>query len=143
MSEFTPPEGFSPLPLDGSFNDAFAPVYVHFEDSLPHSRPPQVGLRVEKHHLNSMGICHGAVYMALFDIGFACVVGFESGNYQTPTMNISIDYVSAAREGEWIWVEADCLKATRNTGFTNGLILSDSGVKARGSGLFKVTPPKQ
>lgn len=131
------PNGYSPLPLNETFNDALHPVYIHMEEG----KAPRVGLSVKKHHLNSMGICHGAVYMALFDIAFACVVGYEAGNYQTPTINISIDYMSPAREGEWLWVEAECPKTTRTSGFANGFICSDSGIKARGSGIFKIPAP--
>lgn len=131
------PEGYTPLPLNETFNDALYPVYVCMQEG----KPPQVGLSVKKHHLNSMGICHGAVYMALFDIAFACVVGYEAGNYQTPTMNISIDFMSSAKEGEWLWVEAECPRATRNSGFANGFIRSEHGTKARGSGIFKIPNP--
>ncbi|WP_372759642.1 PaaI family thioesterase [Litorivivens sp.] len=138
MQQAKPPEGFTPLPLNGTFNDALHPVYIKVSDDSA----PEVGLLLQKQHLNSMGICHGAVTMALFDIAFACAIGFEAKNYQTPTINISIDYLSASKEGEWLWVEAECLKTTKTTGFASGLIRSEAGVKARGSGVFKIPAPK-
>ena len=122
------------MPLDGSFNDAFAPVYIHFDES-----GPRVGLKVESKHLNPMGICHGAVYMALFDIAFACAIGFKLGKFVgTPTMNINIDYMAAAKENDWLEVDAECLKTTRTTGFTQGRILCGERIMAAGSGLFRV-----
>lgn len=70
MSDFQPPAGFKLFPLDNSFNDAFAPLYMAIDE-----RGPRIGMRVEKQHLNPMGIMHGAVYMALLDIAFAAVIG--------------------------------------------------------------------
>lgn len=134
MSQFTPPEGFSPMPLDGSFNDAFAPVYLRFDEN-----GPQVGLQVEKKHLNPMGICHGAVYMALFDIAFACAIGFKLGKFTgTPTMNINIDYMAASKDGEWLQVNAECLKTTRTAGYTQGRIVMGDTIKAAASGIFRL-----
>lgn len=122
------------MPLDGSFNDAFAPVYIKMTEG-----GPIVGLKVESKHLNPMGICHGAVYMALFDIGFACAIGFRLGKFTgTPTMNINIDYMAAAKEGEWLEVQAECLKTTRTAGFTQGKLLCGDTIKAAGSGIFRL-----
>ncbi|MFT5032354.1 MAG: hypothetical protein ACI89D_000132 [Bermanella sp.] len=128
------PEGFAAMPLDGSFNDAFAPVYFRMgEDG------PKVGLKVEDKHLNPMGICHGAVYMALFDIAFACAIGHVIGKYTgTPTMNINIDFMTASKSGEWLIVDANCLKTTRTAGFTQGKIMCGDTVKASGSGIFRI-----
>lgn len=122
------------MPLDGSFNDAFAPVYIRIDE-----HGPAVGLHVDRKHLNPMGICHGAVYMALFDIAFACAVGFKLGKFTgTPTMNINIDYMTASKEGEWLEVQAECLKTTRTAGYTQGRIVAGDIIKAAGSGIFRL-----
>lgn len=134
MPKQSVPEGFAAMPLDGSFNDAFAPVYFRMGEA-----GPEIGLHVQKKHLNPMGICHGAVYMALFDIAFACAIGHKIGKYTgTPTMNINIDYMAASKGGEWLQVDATCLKATRTAGFTQGRILCGDTVKASGSGIFRI-----
>ncbi len=134
MSNTPVPEGFSAMPLDGSFNDAFAPVYFRMGEA-----GPEIGLLVDKKHLNPMGICHGAVYMALFDIAFACAIGHSIGKYTgTPTMNINIDFMAASKEGEWLQVDASCLKTTRTAGFTQGKILCGETIKASGSGIFRL-----
>ncbi len=128
------PEGFTAMPLDGSFNDAFAPVYFRMGKA-----GPEIGLKVEEKHLNPMGICHGAVYMALFDIAFACAIGHSIGKYTgTPTMNINIDFMAASKSGEWLQVDASCLKTTRTAGFTQGRILCGETIKASGSGIFRI-----
>lgn len=134
MHEKDIPAGFHAMPLDGSFNDAFAPVYIRMGDN-----GPEVALRIEAKHLNPMGICHGAVYMALFDIAFACAIGHTLGKYTgTPTININIDYMASSREGEWLTVDARCLKTTRTVGFSQGVIRAGDTVKASGSGVFRL-----
>jgi len=135
MSDTEIPEGFSPFPLDNSFNDVFAPVYITFDD-----KSPRIALRVKKHHLNPIGICHGAVYMALFDIAFSATVCHQMGKYTgTPTININVDYMSASKEGELLFVDAKCLKLANTAGFAQGTIHNEQGeIKASGSGVFKL-----
>lgn len=134
MSEIIIPEGFEPFPLDNSFNDAFAPLYISMTDD-----GPKVALCVQKHHLNPMGICHGAVYMALLDIAFASVIGHAMGKYAgTPTININIDYMSSTGEGEWLFTDVSCLKLTNSMGFTQGIVRGDKGIKVSGNGVFKL-----
>jgi uncharacterized protein (TIGR00369 family) len=136
MSAQDIPAGFTPLPLDGSFNDAFAPVYLRWQDE-----GVTIALQVGEKHLNAMGICHGAVYMALFDIAFAAAVGHKLGKFVgTPTININIDYMAASKPGEWLFVEPECPKLTSTMGFTKGMISSDSGDKAMATGIFKLPP---
>lgn len=134
MSQIEIPEGFSPFPLDGSFNDVFAPLYMAFEDD-----GPRIGLRVEKHHLNPMGIMHGAVYMGLLDIAFASTVGHAIGKYTgTPTISIDINYMASSKEGEWLYTDTTCLKTTSSMGFVQGTVMSESGVKVSAKGVFKL-----
>ena len=134
MSSVNAPAGFSPFPLDGSFNDVFAPLYIAIGDE-----GPRIGLRVEKHHLNTMGMVHGAVYMGLLDIAFASAVGHSIGKYTgTPTISIDINYITATKEGEWLYTEAECLKTTATMGFVMGAVRGDDGIKVSGKGVFKL-----
>jgi uncharacterized protein (TIGR00369 family) len=128
------PENFHPFPKDGTFNDSFAPLYIKVSDE-----GPSVGLEVKSHHLNGIKICHGSVYMCLFDISFAGAVGFHIGKFAgTPTININIDYLASTKEGEWIYSEVECLKVTNTMGFVRGVIRSETEIKASGSGIFKL-----
>ncbi len=134
MTDNDIPAGFNLLPLDQSFNDAITPLYMALTND-----GPKVALKVEKQHLNTMGICHGAVYMTMLDIAFAANVGHAIGKYTgTPTINININYMAASKEGEWLFVDAECHKTTRTMGFVQGVIRSDSGIKVSGSGIFKI-----
>ena len=128
------PAGFSLFPLDGSFNDVFAPLYMAIDDN-----GPRIGLRVEKNHLNPMGKVHGAVYMGLLDIAFASAVCHNVGKYMgTPTISIDINYMTPSVEGEWLYTVAECLKTTKTMGFVTGSVCGADGVKVSAKGVFKL-----
>jgi uncharacterized protein (TIGR00369 family) len=134
MSDTNIPEGFEPFPLDNSFNDACSPLYLALTDN-----GPQLGINVKKKHLNPMGICHGAVYMTMLDIALASIIGHTLGKFVgTPTININIDYMASSKEGEWLFVDAECMKLTNTMGFAKGVVRSSDEVKVSGSGIFKL-----
>ena len=130
------PKGFYPFPLDNSFNDVFAPLYICVSEDVS----PRFALKVEKQHLNPMGICHGAVYMALFDLAFPGVIGYEMGKYVgTPTMSINVNYMKLSKEGEWLYTEVHCDKIARTAAFAHGALVNSEGeMKATATGIFKV-----
>ena len=53
-------------------------------------------------------------------------------------MNINIDYMAASKEGEWLQVNAECLKTTRTAGYTQGRIVMGDTIKAAASGIFRL-----
>ncbi|CAH0992325.1 hypothetical protein SIN8267_02444 [Sinobacterium norvegicum] len=129
------PEGYHPFTLDGSFNDALAPLYMKITDS-----GMSLALRLKKHHCNPMGICHGAVYMSLMDIALCAAVCHSAGLYTgMPTININLDYMAASKEGDWLFTEAETLKLTNTIGFSQGKVLAaDGSVNVSASGHFKL-----
>jgi len=124
------PAGFIPLPTGLGFNDLLQPIYRRIEDGCV-----SLGLRVEKHHCNLMGICHGGVLMTLADItassGVNIVVGKKAGS---PTINMSMDFISAARIGQWIQADISQTAVKRRFGFCSGTINNSDGIVARFNG---------
>lgn len=134
MSDFQPPPRFVAMPKLNNFNDTIAPVYLRLDKG-----GITAGLRVEEQHMNSMGMCHGAVYMALMDVALALNICHAVGKFfGTPTINITLDYLTAAKLGTWMEVETQVLKTTRNFGFAQALVRSEHGIHLRASGTFKL-----
>ncbi|MEH6581681.1 MAG: PaaI family thioesterase [Halioglobus sp.] len=132
MSDDKVPADFTELPTGLGFIDAIGPCYRRVEDGAV-----SFGLFVTDVHANTMGICHGGVLMTLADITATSGVNVARGvRTGSPTINLSLDFISAGRMGEWL--QADVVQVTlkRRFGFCNGLISNSDGVVARFNGTF-------
>lgn len=127
-----PPEGFEQLPEGLGYTDSLQPSYRKVEGDLV-----SFGLVVQPQHSNTMGICHGGVLMTLADITAATGVNVARGvKAGSPTVHLSIDFISSARQGEWVHADVEQVSVKRRFGFCSGGIYNDSGVVARFNGTF-------
>jgi len=128
------PEGFKLCRDDGTFNNVMSPLYLKLTDGQP-----VIGLVVEKQHCNYSDIAHGGFLMTLMDFALASAVCSKLGKYTTtPTINMSMDFISAAKLGDWIQVDVVSIDVTRTLGFVTALIQGPHGHVARASGCFKL-----
>ncbi len=126
------PEGFEPLPMGYGFTDALGPLYRRVEESRV-----VLGLRVDTQHSNTMGICHGGALMTLADIAAASWANVARGLIAgAPTINLSIDFISGAKQGQWIEAHEEGVELKRLFGFVRGVIRSERGLVARFSAVF-------
>lgn len=132
--EPAPPPGYEPLEIGFGFTDSMQPLYRRVHKA---EKTIDFGLFVGANHSNTMGICHGGALMTLADMAAASGInmarGFIAG---APTINLSMDFVAAARQGEWIETRVDGLELKRLFGFARGLILGPKGVVARFNATF-------
>lgn len=126
------PEGFTLMPDGLGYTDTLQPCYRRIDgDKL------SFGLLVAVQHGNSMGICHGGVLMTLADITAASGVNMARGiRSGSPTINLSVDFISSARMGEWIQANVEQVSVKRRFGFCNGAIYHAEHVVARFNGTF-------
>ena len=126
------PEGFERLPEGLGYTDSLQPSYRRVTSEMV-----SFGLLVSLQHSNTMGICHGGVLMTLADITAATGANVARGvTAGSPTVHLSIDYISSARQGEWIQADAEQVSIKRRFGFCSGVINNSRGVVARFSGTF-------
>ena len=128
------PEGFELLEIGFGFTDNLRPLYRRVDRE---ERRIDFGMIVGANHSNTMGICHGGALMTLADIAAASganlVRGIVAG---APTINLSMDFVSAAKQGEWIESKLEGVELKRLFGFTRGVIIGPRGVAARFNATF-------
>lgn len=127
-----PPEGFVAMSRRGEFSRRNGPYF---------SRPREDGVEqaffAAPRHCNGLGIVHGGMLAAFFDGLLANAVGRKAGRTGV-TIHLSIDYLTMARAGEWVFGEARATRVTQDVGFAEGRIHVGGRDVVRGSGLFKL-----
>ena len=136
------PEGFEIVPrTQGStFAGLTGPFFAKRQ-----GREISLGLRIEQRHLNSRGTCHGGLLATLADIslGYACVATAEEGQSRNfVTIDLSVEYLAATREGDWLYSEVKVVHADTRTASAAGHLLVDGGPVARISANFRMARAK-
>jgi uncharacterized protein (TIGR00369 family) len=103
----------------------------------------ELGFRLAEAHCNSRGLLHGGVIAALADnamgLSYGVVRRKTHGDATgAVTVSLNVDYVSSAALGQWIAVRPHVVKAGRQMGFVEALILADDTVIARASATFRM-----
>jgi uncharacterized protein (TIGR00369 family) len=126
------PEGFEPVPDGLGFTDVLQPLYRKVQgESI------SLGLLVDSQHSNTMGICHGGVLMTLADIAAGSGVNIARGVLAgAPTVNLSLDFIAAARMGQWLQADVHLAEVKRHFGFASGIIHTSERLVARYNGTF-------
>lgn len=132
----TAPADFEPLEAGLGFTDILRPLYRRGGER------PALGMFVQPQHTNLLNICHGGVLMTLADVGASWAINSRRGEIKpAPTLNLSFDFIAAAREGDWLQAEADSVSVKRRVGFSSGFVSSGDKLICRFSGTFFIPDP--
>ena len=124
------PAGFEPSRRTGPFLDMIGPVYTKTGE-----RGILLGLRARTEHCNARGFVHGAVLAALLDV----VCGRNCTAYPNMlTVSLTVDYVAAARDGDWLEASATVTRAGRRLAFADGRVEVAGQPVAKASAVFAV-----
>ncbi len=138
MSEPKPKEGFSLHERTSPMTTPWSPIYRKSLD-----RAVYLGVWLREVHCNSRGLVHGGFIAALADN----TMGYTAGKALAAdgrgigglvTISLAVDYLGAARLGQWMSWEPELLKATRSIAFVNAMIRADADPVARASATFKI-----
>ena len=122
----------------GPFTDHIGGIYER-TGTLDPNEPVRIGFRVQPHHCNPSGACHGGMLASILDIamGRGGMVA-RSGDRDTPTISLSIDYLAPAMMGDWIESRVQLLLGSRRLNFMQCILVGPHGPVLRGSGTFKI-----
>jgi uncharacterized protein (TIGR00369 family) len=125
-----PPEGFKP--------SARGPYTTHNGPFFHRSTPETLehAFFALKRHCNSLGIVHGGMLSTFMDGVLANAVGREAGTASV-TVHLSLDFLSMARAGDWVFGDAVVTRQTRDLIFVEGRIRVGTRDVMRASGIFK------
>ena len=131
----TIPEGFKPHFRRSPLTDPWEPLYSKRTET-----GITIGLIADQQHCNSRGFVHGGLISALADnaMGLSCASQHESVN-SLVTISLHLDYVSPAKQGDWLEFETHFVKTGKTIDTAQGRVLADGKICAICSASFKVS----
>lgn len=127
------PPGFEPHSRKSSVTDSWEPLFARRDDGTF-----ILGLRIASAHCNARGLLHGGVISALADnaMGLACVTQMEQSS--ALTVNLSVDFLSVGRIGQWLEVRAVPARLGRTLAFADARIEADGEMIAKAAATFRI-----
>ncbi len=133
------PEGFEPFAHDLGFASHVGPIYMRVNGTRV-----DLGFRVEAHHCNPIGICHGGMMMTVMDMAIGVGIAAHAGIRKfTPSVNLTYDFLRPGELGEWLQSDVDFAHTTRRTGFASGFLVGPKGPVMRANGICKIPTSDQ
>ena len=127
------PQGFRAIAGLSPFNELVGPLYERRHPGTELS----IGLRIEKKHTNSRGICHGGVLATLADLalGYAMHAKLEA-KASFVTAHLAVDYAGAAKVGDWVESAVEIQRLGTRLAFANCYLVSGERRLVRASAIF-------
>ena len=138
MTDKSPPEGFEPHFRQSLFTDPWEPLYSKVEP-----RHVSIGTWLRGVHCNSRGLVHGGFVSTIADnaMGLTCVAGLRDDGREVKglvTITLNVDFVGMAKLGQWLNIESEIVKLTRQIAFASCNVCADGEVIARANASFKI-----
>lgn len=129
------PEGYLPTDHSSPYMDLIGRLYERGAGTDDY----RLGMRVEEHHTNRLGQCHGAVLAALADVHLLRVIALTRKPRLTlVTVHLGLDYLSPAPLGSWMEGRGRIDRMGRSLCHSSGMIYADGKPVLRASGVFQV-----
>ncbi len=129
------PAGFEPMERSGAFWRLSGPYFER-----PGGERVEQAFFARPEHSNNRGIVHGGMLSAFLDGLLAQAARGGRGRPTALTVHLSIDFLSAARVGEWVIGEAVATRKGAEIVFAEGRVHVDGRDVVRGSGVFRAAP---
>lgn len=135
MSDPAPPQGFTRAGFSPGFLDHGGPYFLQ-----PARDAPQVvGLRVMDHHINYRDAAHGGVISTFADVALShAVYDAERPRLQPSTVTLSVNYLAAAKLGDWLEAHVRIDRLGGRTAYTSGEIRRAGEAIATMTGVFAI-----
>lgn len=101
------------------------------------------GFIAEARHSNGhLGTVHGGMLMTFADIALGCAVVAALGAPTCATASLQLQFVAAARAGDFITCRPEIIRRTSQLLFLRGLITVGDKTVASADGIWKVLEPR-
>jgi acyl-coenzyme A thioesterase PaaI-like protein len=142
MTDDAIPEGFAPHTRKSPITAPWEPLYARAEpDRLV------LATRIREAHCNSRSMPHGGFLAALADNAMGMSLGANLATAGFPagglvTVSLTLDYLGAAKLGQWLEFDTDFVKLGRSICFAEATVRADGLPIARARATFKVLDAK-
>ncbi|HEX9173649.1 MAG TPA: PaaI family thioesterase [Telluria sp.] len=131
------PPGFAPLQRGGPYIAALGPLYYRRDGN-----DTVIAIRVEERHTNMRGIAHGGMLASLADSALGIGISMAcDGKTSFVTVNLTTDFVEAARPGDWVEAHLDIQRIGQRMAFANCYLQVGEKRILRASGVFAAMKP--
>lgn len=129
------PEGFALHPRRSPAAAAWEPIHFRIVDGSY-----QLAIRFGAAHANTRGGLHGGVIATLADnaMGLTLAITPEGTPKGFVTTSLAVDYINAARLGQWIVVAPRLIRRGKVSGVVDALVTADDVVIARANATFRI-----
>jgi len=132
------PPGFERLNRGGPYMANLGQLYCRRSEA---EREGEIvfAMRIEDKHTNMRGIAHGGMLASLADsaLGLGLTLYCE-GRQSFVTVNLSTDFIDAARPGDWVEAHVEVQKMGKRMAFANCFLQVGTRRILRASGVFAV-----
>jgi uncharacterized protein (TIGR00369 family) len=133
-SEPTVPAGFTPHWRKSGLTEPWEPLYSRRTGEAVH-----IGLRPGPAHSNSRGFVHGGLISALADNAMGLSCGHALGHVQLVTVNLTVDFIAAAKQGQWLEIRPKVVRTGSTLCFATAEVFSGETLCARANAIFRTT----
>jgi uncharacterized protein (TIGR00369 family) len=128
------PPGFERLKRGGPYMANLGELYCRRNDG-----EIVIAMRITEQHTNMRGIAHGGMLSSLADSALGLGLSMHcEGRHSFVTVNLSTDFVDAARPGDWVEAHVDVQKVGARVAFANCFLQVGERRILRASGVFAV-----
>ena len=98
-----------------------------------------VGLRIGEGHLNYQDVAHGGVLTTLADVALSfALFASEQPPLPVATATLTVNFLGAARLGDWLEAEARIDRIGKRLGYASGAIRCGVETVATMTGVFSI-----
>lgn len=128
------PPGWEPVVAGGPYFRALGPLYRRSG-----GEGVALALRVDASHLNMQQVAHGGMLTTLADGALAFAISQARGRARSHvTVSLSADYLSAARQGDWLEAHVSITRLGRTMAFANCDLKVGTRHVLRSNGVFAI-----
>ena len=127
------PDGFVINLWQRGFGRTVGPFYSKRD---PVTNDEIMAFRVEEHHANGMGNCHGGMLMSFADMAWGRVIS-NKREIGWVTVRLTTDFLSGAHMGDWVEGTSEIIAEQDDVFTVRGRIWCGERTLITGTGVFK------